>query len=283
MIKIDNVLNSINDFPTLPTIYTKLVSLISNPRSTIQDVAEVIMQDQATTVKLLKVVNSPIYGIQGKVASVSQAIFFMGFNEVKNVVLSLAIMDLFSKVDDKGSNYLLGLWKHSVAVGVITKILGTKLGIRNTEDYFVGGIIHDIGTLFFLHTYRDVYSRMLEKSLETNINMEEIERQVFGMSRFTVSELIADKWRLPPNFKNIIKFHHIGIVDGNVDELVACLHLANIIAKMLNLYHIPDPKIPSPNFQIWTKLNFEKGVFKSLFPIIMESYNSSLNILQIVK
>jgi HD-like signal output (HDOD) protein len=241
------------------------------------------MQDQVTTVKLLKVVNSPLYGIQGKVTNISQAIFFMGFNEVKNVVLSLSIMDLFSKVDDKGSNYLLGLWKHSIAVGVIDRILGTKLGIHNTEDYFVSGIIHDIGALFFLHSYRDVYSRMLEKSLESNLSMEEIERQIFGMTRHTVGELIADKWKLPPNLKNVIRYHHIGIVEGKTDELVGCVHLANIISKMLNLYYVPNPLIPPPNFQIWTKLNFDKNILKNLFPVIMDSYNSSLMILQLVK
>ena len=283
MIKIDNVISSINDFPTLPTIYTKLVSLISNPRSTIQDVADVIIQDQATTVKLLKVVNSPLYGIQGKVTNVTQAIFFMGFNEVKNVVLSLSIMDLFSKVDDKGSNYLLGLWKHSIAVGVITRILGNKLGIRNTEDYFVSGIIHDIGTLFFLHSYRDIYSRILVKSVETNVSVEDIERQIFSMTRHTVGEMIADKWKLPLNLKNVIRYHHIGIIDGKTDELIACAHLANIIAKMLNLHYLQNPLIPIPNFQIWTKLNFEKHVLKNLFSVIMDSYISSLSILQLVK
>ena len=283
MIKIDNVISSINDFPTLPTIYTKLVSLISNPRSTIQDVADVIIQDQATTVKLLKVVNSPLYGIQGKVTNVTQAIFFMGFNEVKNVVLSLSIMDLFSKVDDKGSNYLLGLWKHSIAVGVITRILGNKLGIRNTEDYFVSGIIHDIGTLFFLYSYRDIYSRILVKSVETNVSVEDIERQIFSMTRHTVGEMIADKWKLPLNLKNVIRYHHIGIIDGKTDELIACVHLANIIAKMINLHYIQNPLIPVPNFQIWTKLNFEKNVLKNLFSVIIDSYISSLSILQLVK
>jgi HD-like signal output (HDOD) protein len=281
--KIDDLLNKINDFPTLPTIYTKLVSLISNPRTTIQDVADIIMKDQVTTIKLLKIVNSPLYGIQGKVNNVSQAIFFMGFNEVKNVVLSLSIMDLFSKIDDKGSNYLLELWKHSVAVGVISKILGTKLGIHNTEDFFVCGIIHDIGTLFFLHSYRDIYSRMLEKSLETNISMDELERQVFAITRHSVGDLISEKWKLPLNLKNVIRNHSHGIIDGKVDELVAIVHLANIIAKMINLYHIKNQKIPLPNFNIWSILNFEKNTLQNLFPVIIDSYNSSLSILQLVK
>jgi HD-like signal output (HDOD) protein len=283
MIKTDAILNSIKDFPTLPTIYTKLVSLISNPRSTVQDIADVILQDQATTIKLLRVVNSPIYGIQGKVTNVSKAIFFIGFNEVKNIVLSLSIMDLFNKVDDKGSNFLVGLWKHSVAVGVITRILGSKLGINNTEDYFVSGIIHDIGTLFYLHSYRNVYSEMIQKHIDTGENMEDIERQTFGMTRHVIGELIADKWKLPANLKNVIRYHHIGSIEGKTDALVSCIHLSNIISILFNYYYLPDSLIPTPNFQIWTNLNFEKNVLQSLFPVITDSISNSFSILKLAK
>jgi len=73
MLSIEEIQSRINDFPTLPTIYTRLMEVIANPRTTVQDVADVIVKDQSSTAKVLKVVNSPIYGIPGTVKNVTQA------------------------------------------------------------------------------------------------------------------------------------------------------------------------------------------------------------------
>ena len=90
MLDIKVLIAKIDSFPTLPTIYTSLLEATSNPRSTIQDVANVLMQDQSSVTKLLKVVNSPLYGLSSKITSVSQAIMFLGFTEVKNIVLVIS-------------------------------------------------------------------------------------------------------------------------------------------------------------------------------------------------
>ncbi len=282
-IKIDTILSSLNDFPTLPTIYSKLMTSISNPRSTVNDVAEIIIKDQATTVKLLKLVNSPIFGIRNRVNNVTQAIFLLGFNEVKNLVLSLSILELFKNADDKGSKYTIALWKHTIAVATFTKILGNNLGVKDTENYFVSGIVHDIGVLFFLYKFSDLYSSLIDKSIEQNLSLDVLEKETFGMSRNVIGGLIAEKWKLPINLKNVIQYANIGIIDGKADELISCVHLADIIAKIMDLHYIPNPVVPIPNFQIWNKLTFDNNILKNQYQLFLDSYQASSNIIKLAK
>ncbi len=126
MLSKEEIWSKVEDFPTLPTIYTRMVEAISNPRTTVQDVADIIIKDQASTAKILKVVNSPLFGIQKTVNNVTDAIFFLGFNEVKNIVLTLSVMDMFSDTDSFDSFNVVDLWKHSIAVAIISKLLAVK-------------------------------------------------------------------------------------------------------------------------------------------------------------
>lgn len=281
MLSNEEIWLKVEDFPTLPTIYTKLVEVISNPRTTVQDVADLIIKDQSSTTKILKIVNSPIMGIQKSVNNITQAIFFLGFNEVKNIVLTLSVMDMFANTNSIKAFNIIDLWKHSIAVATIAKLLATKLKIRNTEDYFVSGIMHDIGILFFVRNYNQIYNRIFEKALESNVSITSLEREVFGITHYSIGEMIAKKWKLPMQLQNVIKYQRYGTIEGRSDTLVSCIHLANLIAQIMNLDYQKEREIEIPNFAIWNNIHFEPGVISSFYQPIMDIYNQSVSILRL--
>jgi len=82
---IKKILRIVDDFPTLPTIFSRLLDLMSDPNSTVADVSHIISSDQASAVKIIRTVNSSVFGLQKKINSISEAIFYLGFNEVKYV------------------------------------------------------------------------------------------------------------------------------------------------------------------------------------------------------
>jgi HD-like signal output (HDOD) protein len=272
------LINKVDSFPTLPTIYTSLLEATSNPRSTVQDVANILMQDQSSVSKLLKVINSPLYGLSSKITSISQAIMLLGFTEVKNVILALSIVDLFSSTNKDLAVNMVEMWKHSIAVGVISRILGVNLKVGIVENYFVAGLIHDIGKLFFITTFKENYVQVVQKAREDNASLYDYEQKVFGMNHDTVGELLANKWDLPECLTVAIKYHHSG-ADGKLDALASCVHLANIMAKCMNLGESFETTINQPNFEIWNTLNFSNGVLTSLYDQITEAFNQSASIL----
>ena len=82
-IKVKRVIKNLHQIPTLPVICGRVNSLISNPKSTAQDLSQVIEEDQSLTSKVLKVVNSAFYGFPRKIGTLSHAVVILGFNEIR--------------------------------------------------------------------------------------------------------------------------------------------------------------------------------------------------------
>ncbi|MGA2297635.1 MAG: HDOD domain-containing protein, partial [FCB group bacterium] len=223
---IQEMVNKVEDFPTLPTIYTSLLDVMANTRTTVQDVANVITRDQASSTKILKIVNSSLYGMQTNVETITEAIFYIGFNEVKNIVMTLSVLDLFEDVKSLMNFNVVELWKHSIAVGVITRNLGKSIGEKDVENYFLAGVLHDIGKLFFLKNYNDEYYDVIREVSEHKISISEAEEMVFGMTHCTVGHLLSEKWKLPATLKFSILNHQTGTSNGKTDKLVSCVHIA---------------------------------------------------------
>lgn len=152
---INNIITKIDEFPTLPTIYTKIEEVTNDPRATASDVANIISQDQASATKVLKLVNSPIFGFKRTISTISQSVVMLGFDEIKKIVLTISIIDAFKDIGT--SKYLtpIDLWKYSIAMGIVSKIIAenldnTKVKVESVEKVFLCGVLHGIGKLLFM-------------------------------------------------------------------------------------------------------------------------------------
>jgi len=137
--------NHVKSIPTLPTVLTELSRRMEDPKTSSEDLAQVIQQDQAISSKVLKLVNSPFYGYSGRIHTINQGIVILGFNAVKNLVLSTSVMEAF-KSTESGENFRMDqLWVHSAAVAGVAKLLAERAGVIDPEEAFVAGLLHDIG------------------------------------------------------------------------------------------------------------------------------------------
>lgn len=257
------------------------MQVMSNPRSSIQDLADVIMKDQASVVKLLKVVNSSLYGLQGKITTVNQAIFYLGFNEVKNLLLALSVMDIFDKVKKSDKFNIVDLWKHSISVAVVSRLIATRLNVKETENFFIAGIIHDIGKLFYIHFFAEEYYNVIEKAKSQKIPLSDVEIEVFGLSHEIVGAELAKKWSLPPILINSIEYHERGKNNNKTDLLLATVHISNLISNMIKLGDSEQGYINEPAFEVWNLINLPAGSFKDMYDDIQSAYQAATSILQL--
>jgi HD-like signal output (HDOD) protein len=271
----------VDDFPTLPTIYTALSDVLSNPRSTANDAAAIISQDQSSSAKLLKIANSSIYGFRTRLETVSQAIFYIGFEEVKNIILAISIMDIFKATGVMKAINPVELWKHSISVGVGTRLIGTVNGIKELENFFIAGILHDIGKLLFIRNIDKEYAAVVNLSTDKGISIRQAEMEILGISHTVAGELIAEKWKLSQRIKTAISNHHSGVDSAESENLTAAVHLANIISKTLNLGFAHEYIIDQPNINIWQRFKMNKNDFISVYPRILNDYEESLTIFNI--
>lgn len=274
---IEKITESIKDLPTLPTIFYTISDAMANPRSTTEDIAKIVSTDQASAFKVLKVANSPFFGFRGRIDTIPQAILHLGFNELKNIILALSVINFFSK--SKYSEHMKpkDFWAHSIAAGICTRMLGASIKVPNLEQYFLAGILHDIGKLLLLDLLGEKYLDVFRIVEEKNCLIREAERISVGIDHAEAGRLLAERWKLPPVIKNTIYYHHSGLNDGKADTLIACVHLADIAVRMFDLGNPGDKLVPQPNIKAVTSLGLSESVFTDIAPALMVDFNQTIS------
>lgn len=276
---LNNYLERVKEFPTLPTIYSSLMDVMSNPRSTAGDVADIISQDQAAAAKVLKVANSSIYGFYGRITTITQAITFIGFDEVKNLVIALSIINLFSNGEKSNNFNPVDFWKHSIAVAVFTRMIGKTQGVNKIENYFVAGILHQIGKLFLYTVNPEEYSKVIDFAIENKIPFREAESKVLGITYTVAGEMLAQKWNLPNSIVQSIRYHYQGISDTSNSKMISSLHIAKVTALLLGINLYKDEIIPKPNPRAWENVDLPKKYFSNNIDTMVSAYSESIRLL----
>ena len=278
---IENILSNINSLPTLPSVYSNLQSAMRDPSISTDKISKIISSDQASAVKILRVANSPFYGFRGKIDTITQALLYLGFEEVKNIVFSLSVMNIFEK--DKRTFPLkpMDLWAHSIGAGMATRLIGQAAGVKNVENYFLAGIFHDIGKVVLLNFAQQEYLKALQIVESKNCLIREAEKEVFGEDHSHVGKLLAEKWKLPNSICDSINHHHLGIIENENKLLVASVHLGSIIARALELGYAGDPFIPRPNPDIWAVINLPATFFASTWKKLKEDFHHTVDIMMV--
>lgn len=275
----DKINNSIKKLPTLPTVFSAISDAMSDPRVTNDEIAKIISSDQTSSFKVLQVANSAFYGFRNRIDTISYAIMVLGFNEVRNIVLALSVINLFSKKNSLMNFRPVDFWAHSIGVGIITRMIGKESGLTSLENYFVAGILHDIGKLFFYIFAEKEYGEVLRIVEEKNCSLQLAENEIFGFDHTIIGAQVAEKWSLSPNIVSAIRYHQSGPHTDKFDRLVAAVHISNIFARMLEFGNSGDDIIPVPNPKSWEILNLREDVFYKMTNVVVADFERTVSLL----
>jgi HD-like signal output (HDOD) protein len=206
-IDILNQIEQIESLPTLPVIVQKIQQLISSDRSNMNQIAILISKDQAISAKVIRLVNSAFFGLRNRVASIQQAIVLLGLNTVTNIVLGISVIKLFS---DSKSNSLFNreaFWLHTFGTALGAKLIAIELKLEEPEDYFLAGLLHDIGILVIDQFFHDMFVDVLNIIDKDKVDLKSAELKVFNISHQEVGDVIAQKWKLPSIITHSIRYH----------------------------------------------------------------------------
>lgn len=279
MVSAERIIENLTEIPTLPTIYSSLADVLADPCSSTQDISKIISCDQASTSKILKIVNSPFYGFQGQIDTVSRAIVILGYNEIHNLILTSCIIDFFSKKDSSFIFQPVHFWGHSIAVGIATKSLAGIMGLTKQDNFFTAGVLHDIGKLIFFEFAEEQFAKALELAAKKRLALHLAEETVFGLDHAQIGALVSEKWGFPPSIVNALRYHQTGLVPETSDKLVAAVHLGNILVRALELGYPGDNLIPQPNQEALEILNLEPGSLTKIIPSLLRGYEEISRIL----
>ncbi len=231
----DQLIEMVDKIPTFQESVHRILSLTTSADCSAKDLVQVIEHDPILTIKVLKLVNSAYFGLSQEVTSVNHSVVYVGINTIKNVAISVATTGALPKTNEAGLN-MNEFWSHSLAVGVIAKLLSENKGIGKNEqaNYFVAGLLHDIGKVLFAHFMPNDYRQVLHASKVKGISLHQAEKQLLGFDHSEIGAMVAKKWQLPTELVNSIKYHH-GTESKEQSPLTLAIYAANQAAHYLEL------------------------------------------------
>jgi len=227
-------LDSIKDIPTLPTIIFELNELLQDPNTPITEISDIIEKDQAMSLRVLKLVNSAFYGIHKEVNDIGNAIVLLGFNTVRNAIVSLGVINSFSGIKSLEGFDISDFWKHSLAVAVVSKSLAGKTKIASPDSCFVGGLLHDIGKVILAQYFQDLFEKVWNAAKRENIFFYEAEKKEISIDHAIIGAHLATNWELPESFIDVIRWHHDVRNDTESKKMILIIYLSDIIVNSYN-------------------------------------------------
>jgi len=198
------------------------------------DLNKVISLDPVLTGKVMQLVNSAYFGLPQQIVSLVRAIVMLGMNTVKNLALSTAVLNLLGNHKNYQALNMDGFWKHSLAVGVISKLLAKKCSPdhKYLEEYFIAGLLHDIGKIPLNSKFSEEYTLAMEGSDTTHQSLFLSEKQIFGIDHTQVGKLIAQNWKLGTEITDAIGYHHLPeTYEGEGKDMLYTVILADYFAN----------------------------------------------------
>ncbi len=228
------IVDEIIELPTLPAVATTLIKLIEDPNSSASDLNKLLISDASLSAKILKLVNSPFYGLREPVSSLKQAIVILGFRTIRSMAVSASVMDLFDVFEMEGFSQE-EFWVHSIGVATASGLITENLGVQN-DTAFVCGLLHDIGKLvmnqYAQNEFRDILLYAKENSLcfydaEVKLNVD--------FKHTEIGYLVAQKWNLPVSIQNVIRDHHKEPKQTDDAVLISAIQLSNHVCEYLKI------------------------------------------------
>ncbi len=210
MLSLTELLEHLLNVKKLPTISNAVVILeqsLNQEEPDVQHVSRIISEDPVITSMVLKLANSAIYGARRTIGSVQEAVMRLGFQEVRKMVMNLALVEYMS---DKQFDILdpLEFFRHSIGVACGMEQVNGMTGIvrENSHQLYVIGLLHDLGRWVSANYMTDVYQHVLPEDAEQDI--VELERKNIGLDHAQIAAALLERWGLPLPVVQGVRFHH---------------------------------------------------------------------------
>lgn len=248
--EIKRITRNIITLPTLPTVVAKMIELVDNPKTTAATLGKLISSDQVLTAKILKLANSAFYAFPRRIGTVHLAVVVLGFEIVKDLALSVSVIDQFSKGDEEETFDVMRFWEHSIGSGVASRMLAARYGYRVSGEAFTAGLLHDIGKLVLREYLKSEFREVMERVRAEGCSFLEAEQEVLGVTHAEIGGWLVEKWSLPTHLVEAIRTHHQPAEALKNPELAGLTHAADILCRVAGIGSGGDDRVPPMDPQV---------------------------------
>jgi putative nucleotidyltransferase with HDIG domain len=241
-------LRALDSLPTLPVVALRIGEVVHSKNASVQQVAEILRSDPATSAKLLRLVNSPYFGIPGGVSDVARAIPFVGFNTLYQLVLSISVLETLrvgaSALDARA------LWTHSLTVATAARELAQEIRFSDPGACFTAGLLHDMGKIALAKIDPDKLAATYATMRSDGVSLEVAERQHGLTPHDRIGSRLARQWKFPASLATPIEQHH-------------SVHRAEVRDRMIpHLRTITEIVAAADHLSLACQASFENATFE---------------------
>lgn len=225
---------SCTSLPSLPLVGVQVLSLTRNPNVSMDQIAKVLETDLALSAKVLKTVNSSMYGLKTPCTTIRRALNFLGLSAVKSIVLGFSLVDSTKNVSGAGGFDINTHWKRSIYGAAAARTIAMKVNKCDPEEAFAAALFQDIGVLAMFTALGEQYTKVVSAAPADHGKHAALERASLGFTHCECGAALAAKWRMPDRYVQTIQHHHAPEGAGaDSRELVKVVALGAMTASAL--------------------------------------------------
>ena len=248
-----------------PLVYEHLVRVINDPRSGPADIGQVISDDPGLTARLLKIVNSAFFAFPRRIETVTQAVTVVGTSQIRELAFATSVISMFDDVPGDLVD-MKSFWHHSIACGVTARVIAAHRREANVEQFFVAGLLHDIGRLIIFAGAGREAREAIERARESEMPLHVAEREILGCDHAQVGGALMERWNISGAHREAVAYHHAPRLASRFPVEAAAVHVADIVAHALEWGRSGETRVPPFEPKAWETL----GVETSLLPFILD-------------
>ncbi len=255
-----------------PPVYHKLHKAMENPNTSFAEFSKIITVDPSLSARLLRIANSPFYGIGSRVETIIHALGIIGIDQLTELALATVMVNQFKGIDKSLVN-MQSFWMHSVGCGLAARAIAKNMGERQVEPYYTASMLHDIGSLILYKESPEKSREILNRCKSEGLSLSKVEEEVLGFTHAEVGAVVFTKWGLPRSLVAAVQYHHRPSKAKDHSLFPSIVHLADIIAYEMELGTGGEPGIPELD-----KAAIQRtGLTRAFLTDIQESVRNEVN------
>ncbi len=250
---LDELLSLVNksNIASLRTTLVKLIEVIHNPDSSVTELKNLIEVDPPLSANVLRRANSALYGMRRGIASIMDAIIFVGFDAIVELTINQKFFELFQSNGLDTSGYSrTALWEHCVGVALCGKLIYRREFRKGGGEMYTAGLLHDIGIIVedkFLH---DEFISILANMKKNESDLHSAEIDVLGYCHEDIGKKLAESWNFPEELSRVIGMAERPEAEDSSPFLMAdTLYVANCACQLRKVGFSETSQVDAPTYE----------------------------------
>ena len=271
-LSLETIRSRVATLPAIPSVAMELMLAFTDEELETETLARKLSRDQALVARVLRVANSPFYGLRRQICTVHEAIVVLGLSSVRMLVTAAAVIGQFP-MRARRDHDLHAFWQHSIGVACCAKVLCARVG-QNQDTAFVCGLLHDIGRLVLAHYYPLQHAQVEDYCAREDVSRLDAERAVLGLDHAAIGAALVAHWNFPPQIQQAVAGHH-PTAEATASVLTSLTHVADVICYALEIGAEAIAGVPVLSETAWAAAQIEWSELTARFAEIEAQIEST--------